>query len=148
MANPYSWLLFVHVLSVGAFLFAHGVSGGASFLLRSPVSQSTRSLLRTSQRASFVSNPALLLILVTGIWMTFAGHWAHSVWPWAALAVLILSLAVMGFVARPYYLARDAGSGLDDALAARLAQTKPVLAAGVGIVALVILFGLMVFKPF
>ena len=50
MPTLYTWLFFVHVLAVGTFLFAHGVSGGASFLLRGPVSQQTRSLLRLSQR--------------------------------------------------------------------------------------------------
>ncbi len=144
----YSWLLFVHVLSVGTFLFAHGVTGGASFMLRGPVSASTRSLLRTSQRAEIVANPALILILITGIWMTFAGHWSGKVWPWAALGLLIVVMGVMVFLSLPYYQARDAAQGPDDALAARLAGTQPALAAAVGVVGLVLLFALMVFKPF
>jgi uncharacterized membrane protein len=144
----YSWLLFVHVLSVGAFLFAHGVAGGASFLLRGPVSASTRSVLRVSQRSSLVANPALVLLIITGIWMTFAGHWSGRAWPWVALGLLIVVLAVMTFVSLPYYKARDAAEGPDDALAASLARTQPLLAASVGTVGLVLLFGLMVFKPF
>src|SRR5438552_11614965 len=144
----YSWLLFVHVLSVGAFLFAHGVTGGASFLLRGPISTSTRPLLRASQRAAIVGNPALILILITGIWLTLAGHWSGRVWPWAALGLLIAVTGVMVFVSRPYYQARGAAQGPDDALAARLAGTQPALAAAVGVVGLVLLFALMVFKPF
>src|SRR5439155_11735123 len=86
MTNLYAWLMFLHLFGLGTFLFAHGVSGGASLLLRNPVSGQTRSLLRLSQQSSFVSNPAILVVLVTGIWMTFAGHWSGRVWPWTPLA--------------------------------------------------------------
>jgi hypothetical protein len=144
----YSWLLYIHVLSVGAFLFAHGVSGGASFMLRGPVSPLTRPLLVVSQRAGIVTNPAILLVLITGVWMTFAGHWQARLWPWLALAILIASFGAMVLVARPYYMARDAAKGSDADLASTLVKTRPEIAAAVGVVALLILFGLMVFKPF
>ena len=145
----YSWLLFIHVLSLGVFLFAHGVSGGASFLLRRPGSGSTRALLTISQRSGIVSNPAIILVLITGIWMTFAGSWQTRLWPWVALAILIATFGMMVFIARPYYMARDAAkAGSDEEVAAKLATTRPELAAAVGVVALVILFALMVFKPF
>jgi hypothetical protein len=148
MTSLYTWLKFVHILSVGAFLFSHGVTGGISFLLRGPVSGATRSLLRASQISGQAAYPLLLVVLATGIWMTFAGSWGRQVWPWAGLGILIVTLVVMGLVARPYYMAREAVKGPDDAVAARLANTRPELAAGVGVVALVLIFGLMVFKPF
>jgi uncharacterized membrane protein len=144
----YSWLLFIHVLSLGAFLFAHGVAGGASFLLRGPVSDSTRTLLRVSRMSGTVANPAIILVLITGIWMTFAGSWQVKLWPWLALAILIATFGAMVFVARPYYMAREAAQGSDEGIAAKLSRTRPELAAAIGVVALVILFGLMVFKPF
>ena len=127
MPTLYTWLFFVHVLAVGTFLFAHGVSGGALFLLRGPVSQQTRSLLRLSQQSSFLSSPAILLVIVTGIWMTLAGHWSGRVWPWASLALLI---AVMVYVARPYDMARDAMKDPDEAIAARLRAPSPCLPYG------------------
>lgn len=144
----YVWLRFLHILGVAMFLFAHGVSGGAAFALRGPVSGNTRALLRLSQRSSFISNPGLLLVLVTGIWMAFAGSLWGRGWPWAALVVLVAVLAVMGYVSRPYYMARDAAGGPDDALAQHLGRTRPMLALWVGLVGVVILLGLMVFKPF
>ncbi len=145
----YSLLLFVHVLSLGAFLFAHGVAGGASFLLRRPVSGSTQALLRVSQMSGIVANPAIILVLITGVWMTFAGHWQAQLWPWIALAILIATFGAMVLIARPYYMARDAAkAGSDEEVAARLTKTRPELAAAIGVVALVILFGLMAFKPF
>ncbi len=148
MPSLYTWLLFIHVLAVATFLFAHGVSGGASLLLRGPVSNQTRSLLRLSQQSSFLSNPAILVVIITGIWMTLAGPWSGKVWPWASLALLIVVFAAMVFVARPYYMARDAVKESDEAVAARLAGARPLLAVWVGAPALVMLFGLMVFKPF
>ena len=148
MAVLYSWLKFIHVLSVGTFLFVHGVAGGTGFLLRGPVSPTTRALLRASRITSQASYPLILVVLITGIWMTLAGNWGHQVWPWAALVILVLTLGFMGAIARPYYLAREAASGPDDALAARLANTRPQLATAVGVVALVLIFALMVFKPF
>ena len=149
MATLYIWLKFIHVLSVGAFLFVHGVAGGVAFLLREQaVSGTTRPLLRVSQITGQASYPLLLLILITGVWMTFAGNWGHQVWPWAALVILLLTIGFMGYVARPYYKAREAATGSDDQLRARLVATQPQLAAAVGVVALVLLFALMVFKPF
>jgi uncharacterized membrane protein len=148
MTSLYAWLMFLHLLSLGTFLFAHGVSGGASLLLRGPVSEQTRRLLRLSQQSSFLSNPAILLVIATGIWMTFAGHWAGRLWPWVSLGLLIVVFALMVYVARPYYAARDAAKESDDAIATRLAGARPLLAVWVGATALVLLFGLMVFKPF
>lgn len=148
MGSLYTWLKFIHVLSVGAFLFSHGVTGGLSFLLRGPVTGTTRALLRASMISSQGAYPLLLLVLITGLWMTFAGSWGHQVWPWAALVILILAIGAMGALARPYYMAREAGKASDDAVATQLSRARPQLAAGLGVVALVLLFWLMVFKPF
>jgi len=148
VGNLYTWLKFVHILGVAVFLFSHGVTGGVSFLVRGPVTSTTRGLLRASMVSSQAAYPVLLLVLITGLWMTFAGSWGHQVWPWAALVILLLSLGAMGALARPYYMARDAAKGPDDAVAAQLSRTRPQVAAGIGVVALLLLFWLMVFKPF
>jgi uncharacterized membrane protein len=108
------WLKFFHLLGLTAFLFAHGVSGGASLALRAPVSADSRRLLRLSQRSAMIANPSLLVVIVTGIWMAFAGHWWGQGWLWAALAILLAVLGAMGFIARPYYLARDAAEQRDE----------------------------------
>lgn len=148
MTSLYGWLKFVHVLSVGGFLFVHGIAGGAAFVLRGPVSGTTRPLLRASQISSQASYPLLLLVVVTGVWMTFSGSWASRVWPWAGLGILIVTSVFMGYIARPYYTAREAAKVGDGEVATRLAAARPVLAAYVGGAALVLLFALMLFKPF
>ena len=144
----YVWLRFLHIFGVATFLFAHGVSGGAAFALRGPVSAHTRTLLRLSERSSFIANAGLILLLATGVWMTFAGSWSGRVWPWAAVVVLLAVAAFMGFIANPYRYARGAAAGPDDALAEHLRRTRPMLALWVGAIGLVVLLILMIFKPF
>ena len=144
----YVWLRFLHIFGVAVFLFAHGVSGGAAFVLRGPVSGHTRALLRLSERSSFVANAGLILVLVTGVWMTFAGSWSGRIWPWAAVVVLLAVGAFMGFIANPYRYARGAAGGPDEALAEHLQRTRPMLALWIGAIGLVVLLVLMIFKPF
>lgn len=148
MATLYIWLKFIHIISVGGFLFVHGIAGGTAFLMRGPVTPATRALLQASRITGQGSYPFLLLIIITGVWMAFAGHWSGQVWPWAALVILIVAIGFMGYISRPYYMAREATGGEDQAMAAHLAKARPQLAAGVGVLALVLLFVLMVFKPF
>jgi uncharacterized membrane protein len=148
VTNLYVWLKFFHMLGLGAFLFAHGVSGGASLALRAPVSSASRRLLRLSQRSSFVANPSLLVVIVTGIWMAFVGHWWGQGWLWASIAVLVALLGAMTFISMPYYSARDATEKADDVLTDRLSRTRPLAAIWIGALGLTVLIFLMVFKPF
>jgi uncharacterized membrane protein len=148
LTNLYVWLKFFHLFGLAVFLFAHGISGGASMLLRSPVSSDTRKLLQLSQRSSFISNPALLIVLITGIWMAFqANVWGRG-WIWAGIVVLVGVLGAMGFISRPYYMARDAAKESDDVLAQRLSRARPIPALWIGAIGLAVLIFLMVAKPF
>jgi uncharacterized membrane protein len=148
VTNLYVWLKFFHLFGLAVFLFAHGVSGGASLALRGPVSPQSRRLLRLSQRSSFIANPSLLVVIVTGVWMAFAGHSWGEGWLWASLVVLVALLGAMGFIARPYYMARDAAEQPDDVLIDRLGHARPLAAIWLGGVGLTVLIFLMVFKPF
>lgn len=142
----YVWLKLFHLLGLVVFLFAHGVSGGASFAIGRSVEPDTRRLLRISQVSAMISNPGLVLVIVTGVWMAFLGSYWSRGWVWAAIVILVLTIAGMVFFARPYYMARDATA--DDALGQALTRLNPRAAAGVGTVALVLLVALMVLKPF
>lgn len=145
--TPYAWLKFFHLFGLAVFLFAHGVSGGASFGMRNGAPSTVRQLLALSQRASFISNPGLLIVVITGVWMAFLGSWWGRGWLWAAIVVLVALLVGMGLIARPYYLARDAAKGSDEDLAQSLGRTRPQAAAWMGSVGLLLLVGLMVLKP-
>jgi hypothetical protein len=117
-------------------------------MLRGSVSAESRKPLKLGQTSNFVSNPSLIVIIVTGVWMAFAGHWWGHVWPWASVVVLVAVIAAMFYIARPYYQAREAASQSDDALAQPLGRTRPVAALWIGGAAIVILVFLMVLKPF
>jgi uncharacterized membrane protein len=148
VTNLYVWLRFFHLLGLAVFLFAHGVSGGASLALRAPVSPDSRRILRLSQRSGIIANPSLLVVIVTGVWMAFAGHWWGQGWLWASVVVLVALLGAMGFIARPYYMARDAAEQTDAVLSDRLRDTRPLAAIWIGGLGLAVLIFLMVFKPF
>jgi uncharacterized membrane protein len=80
MTNLYVWLKFFHLFALAVFLFVHGVSRGASIALRAPVSTESRRLLSLSQRSGIIANPSLLVVIATGVWMGFAGHWWGQGW--------------------------------------------------------------------
>ena len=142
----YVWLKLFHLLGLVVFLFAHGISGGASFAIGRTAEADTRRLLRISQVSAIFSNPGLLVVIVTGVWMAWIGSYWSRGWPWAAIVVLAVTIAAMVFFARPYYMARDATS--DVALNTALGRFQPRAAAIVGAVALLVLVFLMVVKPF
>lgn len=146
MTSLYSWLRFLHIVGLVAFVMPHGVNAAVSFAVRGPVTAGTRRLLALSQQANFGSYPGLLLLVVTGVWMGFLGSWWGQKWIWTAIVVLVLVAVGMGALARPYYLAREAKD--DAAIGERLTRARPVAAAVVGGVGLLILIFLMVFKPF
>jgi hypothetical protein len=79
--------------------------------------------------------------------MSFAGHWWGQGWLWASLVVLIALLGAMGFIARPYYMARAVSEEQDEVLTVRLRQTRPIAAIWIGGLGLAVLIFLMVFKP-
>jgi hypothetical protein len=150
LANLYLWLKFVHIVGLGAFLLGHGVSAGSSLALRRASTDAVRSsLLRVSIQSALVFYPALLVIVVTGVWMGFAGHWWGTGWIWGGIVTLVVLIAVMSALSVPYHKARDAANAKPPAeLEPALKPARPIELAVVGTIGLLILFFLMVFKPF
>lgn len=144
----YTWLKFFHIVGLALFLFGHGITGGLSFAVRGAVTGSTRRLLQLSQRSAALFYPGLLIIIVTGVWMAFLGSWWRSGWVWAAIVILVLAVVGMGALSRPYYKAREAAAKSDQDVAVALDQARPGALAWIGAVALLLLVGLMVLKPF
>ena len=150
MDSLYVWLKFLHIVGLAVFLLAHGVSAGASFVVRQKAAAAARSvILPISLRANFVALPGLLLVIVTGVWMGFLQSWWKMGWIWAAIVVLVLAIVAMSAMSVPYHRSREVlGEGQTAELDARLKRARPIELAAVGTVALLILFFLMVFKPF
>ena len=151
MSTFYNVLKFLHLLGLTAFLLGHGVSAGVSLALRArPSVETSKLLLRLSVRAYVVAYPGLLLLIVTGVWMGFAGSWWGHGWIWAGIGVLVVVFVFMGALSAAYHKARavDGDKVPDSEMAERLARTRPVALATIGSVALVVLVFLMVLKPF
>jgi hypothetical protein len=91
----YAWLKFFHLAGLTLFLFAHGVSAGASLALRGTVSAQTRQLLVISQRSVTFYYPGLLVVVITGVWMGFIGSYWSRGWVWAAIVILVLTIGAM-----------------------------------------------------
>lgn len=107
-----------------------------------------RALLGTSIWAYRISYPGLLLLLVTGVWMGFAGHHWGRAWIWVSIGLLIALFAAMAGISVAYHRAREAPPDDDRLLEERLARTRPLTASWVGSLGLLALVFLMVFKPF
>lgn len=150
MTSLYVWLKFLHLLGLGAFLMGHGVSAGASIVLRGrPLDAVSRALLQVSIRSEAVAFPGLLLVLVTGVWMGFLGSWWRTGWIWTAIAILVLVTVLMGFWADPYRQARGTKEDSHDSAGhIALARSRPITMLWVGVLALVAILFLMVLKPF
>jgi hypothetical protein len=150
MASLYLWLKFIHVAGIGAFLLGHGVSAGTSLMLRRASSDAVRTaLLRVSIQSAAVFYPALLVIVVTGVWMGFEGSWWRTGWIWAGIATLVAVIVAMFAMSVPYHKARDAANATPPTdLEPMLKGARPLELAAVGTIGLLILFFLMVFKPF
>jgi hypothetical protein len=146
----YLWLKFLHIVGLGVFLLAHGISAGASLVIRQQAAAAARgAILQLSLRANFIAFPGLLVVLVTGVWMGFLQSWWRMGWIWAAIVVLVISIAAMSFLSVPYHRSREVlGPDQTAELDTRLKRARPIELAGIGTVALLILFFLMVFKPF
>ncbi len=152
----YQFWVFLHIVGVVGFLLAHGVSAGVSLRLRKERDLArVQALLELSSASMAAFYPSLLLLLVGGITAGFVGHWWGSKWIWVSLGLLVLVSFVMYATATTYYrrirkvLAMRAGteSGPED-VAAVSSSSRPVVIAAIGVLALVAIVYLMVFKPF
>ncbi|HEY6875407.1 MAG TPA: hypothetical protein VI384_03525 [Candidatus Dormibacteraeota bacterium] len=145
MTSLYAWLLFVHLSAVALFLMAHGVSAAAAFVIRGQGGATTRPVLKLSQQSVVIAYPALLVVVITGVWMGFIGSWWRQGWIWASIVVFVATMGAMSALARPYYKAREAG---DAEMETYVAQTRPITLLWIGIAGLLLLIALMTLKPF
>ncbi len=162
----YRWILFVHVASVIGFLSVHSASAVAAWRLRQERQlEPARTLLEMTTVVSNLMYGLLTLALLTGVVLGFMGGWWRFGWIWAALGVLLVLFAAMGFLGVWYHRARRfAGVGYFSyqkmrvlpaepeanpaELGRALASANPSVLIGIGVVGVLILLWLMLFKPF
>jgi hypothetical protein len=157
LAIDYRWWKLLHVLGVLGFVLFHGVSVLVALRLRKERDRTRiAELLQFSGSSVQGMYVALLLLIVFGVVAGFSGSWWGFWWIWLSLGLLVLTIAEMSAVARPYYqrlkdaiqlrpsgVPRTSDEELDLLLRSRLALFNAVW----GIAALAIITWLMIWKP-
>ena len=157
----YTWVIFLHVLSVMGFLLAHGSAAVVMFRLRSERDPARiGALLDLSRAVGGLTAATALLLLLAGLAGGFMGSWWGRGWIWASLGLFIVIGVVMSSLGRVYFervrraLAAAPGSATASAgpaaepVAAAIAAGQPLLVAAIGLGGLAVITWLMMFKPF
>jgi hypothetical protein len=161
----YPWVVFVHVAAAFLFVMGHGASMWSSDQIRYERDvDRIKILLVMSSRSLSMVYASLVTLLVAGIAAgIMGGHFSRG-WIWAAMVVLVLIIVLMYGLATPYYARVRAAVGLrprdypkdapdptplpPDELAALVNSRRADYIGLVGVIGLLILIWLMMFKPF
>ncbi|HJU80999.1 MAG TPA: DUF2269 family protein [Acidimicrobiia bacterium] len=153
----YGWWVFIHLVGVVGFVAAHGTSMAATVLMRrirDP--QQVSGILQLSAATVNAFYISTLVLLVGGIGAGIQGRWFSRGWIWVSLGLLIGVGILMFPMARGHFrrvrmVLELMGSGTTvtgDDFARVLNSGNPILTAGTGVVALLLIVYLMVMKPF
>ena len=154
----YTWWKFLHVAGVIAFVMFHGVSMMVALQLRTERDRgriaTMTQLSGSSLRGMYV---ALLWLVVFGVIAGIQGEWWNDGWFWISVGLLVVAIAEMSAVARPYYerlkeavevrpsgVPRRSDEELDEILRSPIGLWNTVF----GIAVLAVIAWLMIFKPF
>jgi hypothetical protein len=154
----YTWWKFLHVAGVIAFVMFHGVSMMVALQLRTERDRgriaTMTQLSGSSLRGMYV---ALLWLIVFGVIAGIQGEWWNDGWFWISVGLLVVAIAEMSAVGRPYYervkeaievrpsgVPRRSDEELDEILRSPIGLWNAVF----GIAVLAAIAWLMIFKPF
>jgi hypothetical protein len=154
----YTWWKFLHVAGVIAFVMFHGVSMMVALQLRTERDRgriaTMTQLSGSSLRGMYV---ALLWLIVFGVIAGIQGAWWNDGWFWISVGLLVVAIAEMSAVGRPYYervkeaievrpsgVPRRSDEELDEILRSPIGLWNAVF----GIAVLAAIAWLMIFKPF
>ncbi|HEU4831388.1 MAG TPA: DUF2269 family protein [Actinomycetota bacterium] len=154
----YTWWKFLHVAGVIAFVMFHGVSMMVALQLRRERDRgriaTMTQLSGSSLKGMYV---ALLWLIVFGVIAGIQGEWWNDGWFWISVGLLVVAIAEMSAVARPYYervkeaieirpsgVPRRSDEELDEILRSPIGLWNAVF----GIAVLAAIAWLMIFKPF
>ncbi len=161
----YPWIVFVHVAAAFLFVMGHGAAMWVSDQIRYERDVARiKVLLVMSSRSLGLVYAGLVTLLVAGIIAGIMhGHFSRG-WIWAAIVVLVAIIVLMYSLATPYYARVRAAVGLrprghpkdapdptplpPDELASLVDTRRADYIGLVGVIGLLILIWLMMFKPF
>ena len=161
----YPWVVFIHVAAAFLFVMGHGASMWTSDQIRRERDPARiRALLELSSRSLGLVYGSLGTLLIAGIAAgVIGGHFGRG-WIWAAIVVLVAVIVLMYALASSYYarvrqavgmrtygMPKDAPDPTPvsaEELALLVDTRRPDVIGLVGVIGLLILLWLMVFKPF
>jgi hypothetical protein len=161
----YTWIVFLHVLSVLSFLLAHGAAAAVMFRVRAEREPPRiHALLDLANAVSLSVTVTSSLLVIAGILAGFMGGWWGRGWIWTSLVLFIAISFVMSFMGRLYFdrVRRAIGVATredqkkkiepqalpPDQLVAVLNSGQPMALSVVGLGGLAVITWLMIFKPF
>lgn len=161
----YPWVVVLHVFFVIVAFGAHGVSAFTMFRIRNERDRTrAAAVLDLSTTALVSAGIGLLVAVVLGIVAAAMGGHFGRLWPWASIVIVVVVWIVMTPVAaNPLGEVRKTLAlpvrqdkkgdpprtpGTDAEFDAARQRLRPELAAGIGLVAILVLVWLMELKPF
>ena len=156
--TAYSWWKFLHVAGVIAFVSFHGVSMVAALRVRKERDRVRIATVLQLSGSSLMGMYVSLAWLITfGVVAGIQGDFWNDGWFWISIGLLVLAVAEMSAVGRPYYerlkeavemrpsgVPRRSDEELEEILSSPVALWNAVFGAAV----LLAITWLMIFKPF
>jgi Predicted integral membrane protein (DUF2269) len=153
-----NWLLFLHIASVLALLGTHGTSMAVLYGIRKERDRARiMAMVQLSGRTTVPMYISILLIVVFGSLLAFRFHMWGQRWLWVSIVILIATIALMNVTAKPYFrkvkeacqlrpsgVPRISDEELGDVVMSPMAHVISVI----GVVGLLSIVYLMIFKPF
>jgi uncharacterized membrane protein len=153
----YGWWKFIHLAGVVGFVAAHGTSMAATVMLRRfKEPQQVAGILQLSAATVSTFYLSTIVLLVGGIGAGVVGHWFDQGWIWVSIALLV-GVGIMMFPMGRRHFRRmrmvlelmETGTAVSRDDFMRVVNSgNPILTAGTGFVAVLLIVYLMVLKPF
>jgi hypothetical protein len=153
----YSWLKFFHVAAVLALLGTHGTSMFVLYAIRRE--RDRKKILDLISLSGLTIGPmyvSIAAIVVFGAWLWWKVYPVDTWWLWIAVVILVLTIGLMNATAKPYFArVKEAcqlrPSGVprvsDEELGEVLGSPQAHLVTAIGVIGLVAILYLMIFKP-
>jgi len=153
-----NWLLLLHIASVLALLGTHGASMAVLYGIRKERDRARiMAMVQLSGRTTVPMYISILLIVVFGSLLAFKFHMWGEAWLWVSIVILVATIVLMNVTAKPYFhkvkeacqlrpsgVPRISDEELGDVLTSSVAH----LISAIGVLGLLSILYLMIFKPF
>jgi hypothetical protein len=160
----YAWVLLAHIVSIFGFLTAHGGASIAVYSIKGTRDvERLQAILDLSRLSVVISYIFVFLVLGTGVTLGFLGGYWGRLWIWTAIVVAFIMIGLMyrfgtahfNLVRKaaglPYYKGRKRqppSQPNPSEIEKLLSSSHPFELSAVGVVGLLVIAWLMVFKPF